>query len=181
MQYTHVGIGAGRTRLTRVLGYMLMLPLAVRRRPADVVVEDFFAPVSSIAAPLWTGRPTLGMVQWLNAREKAAQYKVPVHLVERFGVRRHHRVVAVSEGIAAQLRTVNPELTVDVIGNGVPAAAFDAERARATTRLRRTPGNRAEGPRPPAPRVGARVRAGPGHVGDRGNRTGRAVAACAGG
>ena len=108
VQYTHVGIGAGRTRLTRVLGYMVMLPLAVRRRPADVVVEDFFAPVSSIAAPLWTGRPTLGMVQWLNAREKAAQYKVPVDLVERFGVRRHHRVVAVSEGIAAQLRTSTP-------------------------------------------------------------------------
>jgi glycosyltransferase involved in cell wall biosynthesis/O-antigen/teichoic acid export membrane protein len=129
VHYVHVGIGAGRTRLTRVLGYMLLLPFAVRRRPADVVVEDFFAPVSSIAAPLWSGRPTLAMVQWLNAREKAAQYKVPVHLVERFGVRRHNRAVAVSEGIAAELRAVNPAMIVDVIGNGVPVEAFDVERS----------------------------------------------------
>lgn len=129
VRYTHVGLGAGRTRLTRVLGYMLVLPVAVRRRQADVVVEDFFAPVSSMAAPLWTGRPTLGLVQWLNAREKAAQYKVPVHLAERFGVRRHHRLVAVSEGIAERLRAVNPDVIVDVIGNGVPAEAFAARRA----------------------------------------------------
>ena len=129
VRYVHVGVGSGRTRLTRVLGYMLMLPLEVRRRPADVVVEDFFAPVSSMAAPLWTGRPTVAMVQWLNAREKAAQYKVPVHLVERFGIRRHSRAVAVSEGIAERLRAVNPRLTVDVVGNGVPAEAFDAARS----------------------------------------------------
>jgi glycosyltransferase involved in cell wall biosynthesis len=129
VRYVHVGIGSGRTRLTRVLGYMLMLPLVARRFPADVVVEDFFALVSSMAAPLWTRRPTVGVVQWLNAREKAAQYKVPVHLVERFGVRRHRRLVAVSEGIGARLRAVNPDLTVDVIGNGVPAEAFDVARA----------------------------------------------------
>ena len=129
VRYVHVGVGSGRTRLTRVLGYMLMLPLEVRRRPADVVVEDFFAPVSSMAAPLWTGRPTVAMVQWLNAREKAAQYKVPVHLVERFGIRRHRRAVAVSEGISERLRAVNPRLTVDVVGNGVPAEAFDAARS----------------------------------------------------
>ena len=128
VRYVHVGVGSGRTRLTRVLGYMLMLPVEVRRRRTDVVVEDFFAPVSSMAAPLWTGRPTVAMVQWLNAREKAAQYKVPVHLVERFGVRRHRRAVSVSVGIAQQLRSVNPGLTVDVIGNGVPAEAFDAAR-----------------------------------------------------
>ncbi len=128
VQYTHVGIGAGRTRLTRVLGYMVMLPLAVRRRPADVVWRtSSLRVVDRRAAVDRSPHARHGPV--VNAREKAAQYKVPVHLVERFGVRRHHRVVAVSEGIAAQLRTVNPELTVDVIGNGVPAAAFDAERA----------------------------------------------------
>jgi glycosyltransferase involved in cell wall biosynthesis/O-antigen/teichoic acid export membrane protein len=128
VRYVHVGVGSGRNRLTRVLGYMLMLPLEVWRRPADVVVEDFFAPVSSMAAPLWTGRPTVALVQWLNAREKAVQYKVPVHLVERFGVRRHRRAVAVSAGIAERLRSVNPRLAVDVVGNGVAAEAFAVRR-----------------------------------------------------
>lgn len=122
--YEHIGFGAGRTRLTRVLGYMLGLPAAVGRRRADVVIEDFFAPVSSIGAPLWTGVPTIGVVQWLNAREKAAQFKVPVHLVERFGVRRHSRLVAVSAGIRDQLLAINPKLDIEVIGNGVAPEAF---------------------------------------------------------
>ena len=125
VRYVHIGIGAGRTRLTRLLGYLLGLPSAVRGSAADLVVEDFFAPISTIAAPLWTGRPTIGVVQWLNAREKARQYKLPFQLVERFGVRHHHRLIAVSEGIADRLRAMNPRVAVEVIANGVDPAAFD--------------------------------------------------------
>jgi glycosyltransferase involved in cell wall biosynthesis/O-antigen/teichoic acid export membrane protein len=125
VRYMHIGIGAGRTRLTRLLGYLLGLPSAVRGSAADLVVEDFFAPISTIAAPLWTGRPTIGVVQWLNAREKARQYKLPFQLVERFGVRHHHRLIAVSEGIADRLRAMNPRAVVEVIANGVDPAAFD--------------------------------------------------------
>ena len=122
------------------------------------------------------------MVQWLNAREKAAQYKVPVHLVERFGVRRHHRRRwPCRRASRDQLRAVNPELTVDVIGNGVPAEAFDAARR---------PGDdvvfvgRLEIAQKGLDllldawaRACERVA---GHARDRGNRPGRAVAACAG-
>lgn len=124
VRYVHVGIGSGRTRLTRLLGYIAGLPLAVRHQAADLVVEDFFAPISTLAAPLWTGRPTIGVVQWLNAGEKARKYKLPFQFIERFGVRHHHRLIAVSDGVADQLRAMNPRLTVDVIGNGVAAEAF---------------------------------------------------------
>ena len=123
VHYVHIGPGQGRNRVTRTAGYALAVVGACRARAADLVVEDFFAPVSSAAAPLWSGRPTVGVVQWLNAREKAHQYHLPFHLVERFGVRRHRRMVAVSQHVAAQLRALNPDADVDVIGNGVPAAA----------------------------------------------------------
>jgi glycosyltransferase involved in cell wall biosynthesis/O-antigen/teichoic acid export membrane protein len=124
VRYVHIGIGSGRTRLTRLLGYLAGLPLAVRHQSADLVVEDFFAPISTLGAPLWTGRPTIGVVQWLNAGDKARQYKLPFQFVERFGVRRHHRLIAVSDGVAERLWAMNPRLTVDVIGNGVAAEAF---------------------------------------------------------
>ena len=127
--YLHVGAGSGGTRLARLLGYVLGLPAAVhrltRRRAADLVVEDFFAPFSSMAAPLWTRRPTIGVVQWLQAREKSAQYHLPLHLLQAFGVRSHRRVVSVSADTAAQLRAINPALEVDVIGNGVDHTLFD--------------------------------------------------------
>ncbi|MBW4718136.1 glycosyltransferase [Saccharothrix obliqua] len=124
VRYVHVGIGAGRTLVGRVAGYALTLPYHVRRFPADLVVEDFFAPISTMAAPLWTGRPTVGVVQWLNARGKSDQYHLPFHRVERFGVRRHRDLIAVSHGVAGALRELNPHADVEVIGNGVDPAAF---------------------------------------------------------
>jgi glycosyltransferase involved in cell wall biosynthesis/O-antigen/teichoic acid export membrane protein len=126
VRYRHVGFGAGRNRLTRTAGYAAASVLAARRLPADLVVEDFFAPISTMGAPLWTRRPTIGVVQWLNARDKARQYRIPFHLVERFGVRRHRRLIAVSGGVAERLHTLNPRLAVHVIGNGVRPEAFAA-------------------------------------------------------
>jgi glycosyltransferase involved in cell wall biosynthesis len=127
--YVHVGFGPCGSRLSRLLGYVLGLPAAVRRyakrHEPDLVVEDFFAPFATMAAPLWTRYPTIGVVQWLQAREKSRQYHVPVHLLQDFGVRSHRRLVAVSADTGAQLRGINPELEVEVIGNGVDRALFD--------------------------------------------------------
>jgi glycogen(starch) synthase len=125
VHYVPIGFGQGNNRLSRLLGYVIRLPLAVRRRPdAELVVEDFFAPFSTMAAPMWTNRPTVGMVQWLHARDKAREYRLPFHLLERAGVRRHRQLIAVSQGTADQLSAMNPAARVSVIGNGVDQAAF---------------------------------------------------------
>lgn len=129
VRYVHIGAGPCGTRMARLLGYVLGLPGAVRRyaqqHEPDLVVEDFFAPFATMAAPLWTRYPTIGMVQWLQAEEKSRQYHVPVHLLQTFGVRRHRRVITVSADTGAQLRSINPEIEVEVIGNGVDPSLFD--------------------------------------------------------
>jgi glycosyltransferase involved in cell wall biosynthesis len=129
VRYVHIGAGPCRSRMSRLLGYVLGLPVAVRRfaqqREPDLVVEDFFAPFATMAAPLWTRYPTIGMVQWLQAHEKSKQYHVPVHLLQTFGVRRHKRAITVSADTGAQLRSINPEIEVEVIGNGVDPSLFD--------------------------------------------------------
>ncbi|WP_311213204.1 MULTISPECIES: glycosyltransferase family 4 protein [unclassified Arthrobacter] len=129
VHYVPIGFGQGNNRLTRLLGYVIRLPFEVRKRraSADLVVEDFFAPFSSMAAPLWAQRPTLAVVQWLHARDKARQYKLPLHWVERFGVRSHRRAIAVSQGISDRLTALNPGIHVDVIGNGVDLGAWKPE------------------------------------------------------
>ena len=126
VRYQHVGIGGGANRFSRWLGYLLALPAAVRaHRDVDLGVEDFLPPFSSMAVPLWTRRPVVGMVQWLHAREKTRQYKLPFHWVERFAVRTHRRFIAVSEGTAEKLTALNPRARVEVIGNGVERTIFD--------------------------------------------------------
>jgi glycogen(starch) synthase len=127
VHYVPIGFGQGKSRLSRLLGYVCCLPFEARRRSrvADLVVEDFFAPFSTMAAPLWTKRPTVGVVQWLHARQKSRQYKLPFHLIERAGVRRHRRLIAVSQGTADSLTQMNPDVHVDVIGNGIDPRALE--------------------------------------------------------
>ncbi|MET4901733.1 glycosyltransferase family 4 protein [Paenarthrobacter sp. CC6] len=127
--YVPIGFGSGANRLTRLLAYVVRLPFEARKRrtAADLVVEDFFAPFSTMAAPLWTQRPTIGIVQWLHAAEKARQYKLPLQWIERLGVRKHRRLIAVSAGIADRLTALNPGVHVDVIGNGVDPGAWEPE------------------------------------------------------
>lgn len=127
VHYVPIGFGRGSNRLTRLVGYIVRLPYEVhkRRSATELVVEDFFAPFSTMAAPLWTNRPTIGVVQWLHAAEKARQYKLPLQWIERLGVRTHSRLIAVSEGISERLKEVNPALQVDVIGNGVDPGIWD--------------------------------------------------------
>ncbi|MGM7777460.1 glycosyltransferase family 4 protein [Arthrobacter sp. KNU-44] len=127
VHYVPIGFGQGKSRLTRLLGYIARLPFEARKRgqAADLVVEDFFAPFSTMAAPLWTKRPTIGLVQWLHAQEKSREYRLPLHLIERVGVRQHRRLIAVSQDTADRLTEINPDVHVDVIGNGADAEAFE--------------------------------------------------------
>lgn len=121
-------LGSGSNRLTRLLTYTAGLPFVVRSVEADVVIEDFFAPFSSIAVPWFSPAPTVGIVQWLNAREKARQYRLPVHWVEQIGVRSHRRLIGMSQGVADALHAMNRRADVAVIGNGVDAEAFRPRR-----------------------------------------------------
>ncbi|MEV4345034.1 glycosyltransferase [Actinoplanes sp. NPDC049596] len=100
------------------------LPGMERRWRPDVIVEDFAAPFSSIAVPCLTRTPVVGVVQWLFAADKAKQYHLPFHHIERLGVGAHDTMVAVSEDLAAELRERNPRADVRAIPNGLEPAAW---------------------------------------------------------
>jgi glycosyltransferase involved in cell wall biosynthesis len=107
-----------------LLSYFACVPWALLRYPSEFVVEDFGAPFSSVAVPWLTSRPVIGVVQWLFAKEKAVQYGLPFHWVERIGLASHRNLVAVSEDLAVELSRRNPKATVCVVENGLPEEAF---------------------------------------------------------
>ncbi|MFD0317900.1 glycosyltransferase [Streptomyces flavalbus] len=106
------------------------LPLLVRRTDPDLVVEDFAAPFSSVCVPWWTRRPVVGVVQWLAAREKARDYRLPFGAVERLGLRSHTTLVTVSEGLAEEVRRRRPQAHVVALPNGLDAGAVAARPPR---------------------------------------------------
>jgi glycosyltransferase involved in cell wall biosynthesis/O-antigen/teichoic acid export membrane protein len=122
VRYVHVGLPWGQK--LSMLSYFLSLPWAVVRYPSELVIEDFAAPFSSVAVPWLTSRPVIGVVQWLFAQQKKAEYGLPFHLVEKVGLASHRHLIAVSEDLAAELRHRNPRAQVSVIENGLPEEAF---------------------------------------------------------
>lgn len=125
VRYVHVGRAWGY--FGSILTYFGAVPFALRKHRADLVVEDFAAPFSSCLSPLWTRRKMVAMVQWLNAREKSRQYHLPFWLVEKWGLRLHHRYIAVSSDLADKIRLGSAGADVTVIANGVPAESFGIE------------------------------------------------------
>jgi glycosyltransferase involved in cell wall biosynthesis/O-antigen/teichoic acid export membrane protein len=128
VRYVHIGMPWGQK--LSLVSYFLFLPWALMRYPSELVVEDFAAPFSSVAVPWLTSRPVVGVVQWLFAREKAAEYGLPFQLVERLGLSSHRHLVAVSEDLGAELRQRNPRAQVAVIENALPDEAFIARAQR---------------------------------------------------
>jgi glycosyltransferase involved in cell wall biosynthesis/O-antigen/teichoic acid export membrane protein len=121
VRYVHAGIAAGPW--VSVLSYFAAIPLILWRNPSDLVVEDFGAPFSSVAVPWLTSRPVVGVVQWLFAEQKREQYHLPFHLIERFGVRAHRRLIAVSGELGQILEERNHRAEVAVVPNGLDANA----------------------------------------------------------
>lgn len=119
--------------VTSIVSYHLCTPLVVLFTRADLVVEDFAAPMSSVLVPLWTRRPTVAVVQWLFASQTSERYRVPFWLPERLGLRLHRRFVAVSEYMAEAIKATNPRALTHVVGGGVtnPTGAGGSEDRRA--------------------------------------------------
>ena len=117
VEYVPVGLPLGY--FPSLISYFLLVPLVALGCPADLVVEEFAAPMSSVLTPLWTRRPTLAVVQWMNSWEKSRQYRLPFFLFEMLGVRLHRRFVTVSDDMRDRIRAANPRAGVDVVPNGV--------------------------------------------------------------
>jgi len=117
VHYVQAGLPLGY--FGAILTYFAAMPFVLGRHRSDLVVEDFAAPFGSWLAPLWTRRPVIGQVQWLAAREKSRQYRLPFFVFERWGVRVHRTLIAVSNDLAARLRGLNPDADVVVLPNGL--------------------------------------------------------------
>lgn len=122
---TWVPAGGGHGRAAR-LAYLAAVGREVRRRPHDLVVEDFGAPFSVAGSPAFTRRPVIASVQWLFAREMRDKYGLPFDRVEARGLRLYPRFIAVSDWLAGELRRRAPHAEVETIPEGVDAAAFAA-------------------------------------------------------
>jgi glycogen synthase len=98
-------------------------PRALHAR-ADIIVEDFSAPLTASGLPLFVRRPVVGVASYLFGKQAAARYHLPIDRWEHAVISRYRHLVALTDVQAAQLRSVAPHANIRIIPNGADDDAF---------------------------------------------------------
>jgi len=111
-------IGWAGPRGSQVL-YHLVLPLAARRIPHDLWVENFTPPFSTSFVPKFTPRTVIGLVQMLSGEDMTKRYKLPFGAVQERGLQYYRHFIVLNEIDAAKIKSVQPLAQCDLVPNGV--------------------------------------------------------------
>jgi len=76
IEYRHIGVGTNNIRLNNFL-YIFFIPFAVRKLKADIIIECFTAPISTLFSPLFSKIPVIGLPSMFNAKEFTKKYCLP--------------------------------------------------------------------------------------------------------
>ena len=118
IKYIHVSIGTGNIRLNNIF-YILLLPFTVRKIKADVVVECFTSPISTLFSPLFTKIPVVAIPTSFEAERFAKQYHLPFHWIEKLGLRFYRYFLPTSKYFENKIRKVNGDVRTKIIPLGV--------------------------------------------------------------
>ncbi len=116
--YHHIGLGSHNIRLNNT-AYILALPLSVIKIRADIIVECFTAPISTLFSPLFTRIPVVALPTSFEADRFAKLYHLPFDLVEKFGLRFYKYAMPFSEPFEKKMKQYNSRLVSLIVPEGV--------------------------------------------------------------
>ncbi len=123
LTYIHVGIDHPSSRLTNAL-FILTIPWLVTKIKADVIFENFNAPISASASPLFTRTPVVGIPTMFNAIEFTKKYHLPFHWFEWLFLQAYSYMVAYSDIDSKKMKMINNRLHYRIIPQGVGEEFF---------------------------------------------------------
>lgn len=129
IEYRHIGLGTNWLKLNN-LAFLVAAPLAVRKIRADLIIECFTAPISTLFSPLFTSIPVIGLPSMFNAREFTKKYKLPFHWVERIGMKFYRYLLPYSEIDRAKAKRLNPLIHTEIVPQGVGEEFFKIPRKK---------------------------------------------------
>lgn len=125
--YKHIGLGSGNIRLNN-LAYIFAVPFYTRKIKADLIVECFTAPISTLFSPLWTKVPVVALPSTFDANRFTKLYHLPFNLIEKFGLRFYKYFLPYTEYLDKKMKQVNPKIISKIVPEGVGAEFFDIKK-----------------------------------------------------
>jgi glycosyltransferase involved in cell wall biosynthesis len=122
--YKHIAVGSKNIKLNNFL-YILLVPFTVMRLRADIIVECFTAPVSTLLSPLFTRIPVVGLPTSFDAERFSKIYHLPLWIIEKYGSRFYKYFIALTPFLKEKMQLYNPSITTKIIGQGVGKQYFE--------------------------------------------------------
>ena len=112
--YKHVGIVHTNPHITNLV-FIFTIPFLVRTIQADIIIENFNAPVSISFAPLFTKIPVIGLPTMFNAIEFTKKYHLPFHWIEQWGMRYYKYFLPYSDIDSSKIKKLNPKAIIKIV------------------------------------------------------------------
>ena len=91
------------------LAYLFRLPFLTKKiRNADIILEEFNAPISTSFSPLFTKIPVIAIPTIFNAEEFTKKYHLPFDLIEAIGVKLYKYFLPYSHTDNNKIKRLNP-------------------------------------------------------------------------
>jgi len=129
MNYRHIGLGSPFIRLNNLF-YFFAIPFNVWRARADIIVECFTPPISTLLSPIFTRIPVVAIPTMFSAKDYSRKYHFPFHLIERYGCRLYKYFLPYTREIEDRMRRYNPAVISALAPNGVGDEYFRIKRQR---------------------------------------------------
>ncbi len=130
IRYTHIGLGTNNIKVNNA-AYILSVPLAVSKVKADIVVECFTAPISTLLSPLFTKIPVVIVPASFEAERFSKLYHLPFHLIEKYGARIYKYHLPLSEFTDEKMKKLNKNIIAKIVPEGVSEEFFAIKKKKA--------------------------------------------------
>jgi glycosyltransferase involved in cell wall biosynthesis len=125
VDYVHVPAGWAGPRGGQLVFHAVLPALAPLKR-YDLWIESFTPPYSTSFLPLFSRRrPVIGLVQMLSGEDMTHKYRLPFSWIERKGIARYERFIALNDFDGQIIREHNRHAAVVVIEPGVSVPPAD--------------------------------------------------------
>lgn len=129
IKYKHIGLGSPYLRLNNLI-YFFSVPFALFSVRADILVECFTAPISTLFSPLWTKIPVVALPSSFDADRFSKKYKLPFTLIEKIGCRFYKYFLPYSKYIDKKMKNMNPNVTSLIVPEGVGEEFFTIKKKK---------------------------------------------------
>lgn len=129
IKYTHIGVNTKNIQINNVF-YILMLPFYVSRLKADIIIECFTAPISSLFSPLFTKIPVVALPTVFAGKQFSEKYHLPFVWVEALGCKLYKYFMPYIDTDETLFRKYNKTAISRMVPQGVGDEYFKIKQKR---------------------------------------------------